>query len=392
MSKTFDLSTLNLPAGTHSVTVKARASGCTDSVASNAASYVVPTEGLAYELSSAGTSYTCTGIGTATDTDIVIASEIDGIPVTTIGENAFNGCSKLTSVVIPDSVYTIDTQAFYDCTGLTSVTIPKSSCTFWTSAFGGCSSLTAVHITDMTAWCHLNFIDISSNPLYYADNLYLNRELVTELVIPETVTSIGNYAFCGCDSLTKVTLGDNVSDIGEKAFAYCPNMKTVTIGSGVNRIRTRAFLTFKGGSVRIPKNVQHIGYKILGDAGGDNGISIYCEVRRRPHDWDDNWADKYDRSDLNDKHRVYWGSEVLELGLTIDGVEYKFESGMTWKEWVNSTYNTLGLVECEGGYIGKTIDGTEKYVRDGGGQVTSDKKIRDVVYYLETSSHGGGSN
>ena len=63
------------------------------------------------------------------------------------------------------------------------------------NAFSGCSSLTAVHISDISAWCNIKFSDYYDNPLYYTDNLYLNGELVTELIIPEGVTSIGNYAF-----------------------------------------------------------------------------------------------------------------------------------------------------------------------------------------------------
>lgn len=87
----------------------------------------IPTEGLTYTLSNDGTYYTCTGIGIATDTDIVIANEIDGIPVTSIGNNAFRGRDSLTSIVIPNSVTSIGGYVFDSCSKLTSITFSDTS-------------------------------------------------------------------------------------------------------------------------------------------------------------------------------------------------------------------------------------------------------------------------
>ena len=149
--------------------------------------------------------------------------------VTTIGERAFYNCTSLTSVTIPDSVTSIGEYAFRGCTSLTSVTIPDSVTSIGDYAFYSCDSLTSVYITDIAAWCNITFDTYYSNPLYYAKNLYLDGELVTDLVIPDSATSIGSYAFYYCKSLTSVTIPDSVASIGSYAFYYCDSLTSVYI-------------------------------------------------------------------------------------------------------------------------------------------------------------------
>ena len=126
----------------------------------------------------------------------------DGL--TSLGGEAFSGCSGLTSITIPNSVTNIGNSAFEGCSGLTSVTLGNSVTSIEYYAFYGCSSLTSV-------------------------------------TIPNSVTSIGNGAFMWCSGLTSVTIPNSVTSIGNKAFRYCESLTSVTLGSGVTSIGYSAF-------------------------------------------------------------------------------------------------------------------------------------------------------
>ena len=165
-----------------------------------------------------------------------------GNSVTEIGYRAFESCNSLTSVTISDSVTTIKSEAFCNCTNLTNITIGNSVATIGDSAFYGCSSLTSVYITDTAKWCAIDFGHGISQPLSYAScKLYLNGELVTELVIPDSVTSIEFKAFYFCNSLTSVTIGNSVTTIGGCAFECCSSLTSITIPDSVTEIGNRAF-------------------------------------------------------------------------------------------------------------------------------------------------------
>ena len=196
--------------------------------------------GLKYSQNSDNT-YTVTGIGSCTDTEIVIPKKYNGNLVTSIGNSAFYYCSRLTSITIPNSVTTIGNYAFGYCSSLTSITIPNSVTTIGDSAFYVCSSLKGVYITDLEKWCKISFSSYTSNPLYYAHNLYLNNQLVTNLVIPNTITTIGNCAFNGCSSLTNITIPNSVTSVGAYAFYGCSGLTSITIPNSVTTIGNSAF-------------------------------------------------------------------------------------------------------------------------------------------------------
>ena len=208
-------------------------------------------EGLEYSLNSDGNGYTVTGIGTCTDTEIVIPSKHNSKPVTSIGESAFYNCIGLTSVTIPNSVTSIGESAFSGCTGLTSVTIPDSVTRIGYSAFYGCSKLTSITIpesvTSIESGAFENCTGLSSITIpdsvtniglnAFFDTAWYNNQpdgLVyagkvaykykgempsnTSIVLKEGTLSIGHSAFSGCTGLTSITIPDSVTNIGKDAL------------------------------------------------------------------------------------------------------------------------------------------------------------------------------
>lgn len=157
--------------------------------------------------------------------------------VKTIGAYAFYNCTDLISVTMPDSVTGIGKYAFYGCNGLENIVLSKTLKTIGRSAFENCSNLNAVYyLGDVATWCNITFDDnnitqgYKTNPLYYAHNLYIDDALITELIIPDSVTSIKEFAFTG-GNFTSVTLPNSVKSIDDEAFLYCSNLKTVIVST-----------------------------------------------------------------------------------------------------------------------------------------------------------------
>ena len=193
-----------------------------------------------------------------------------------ISSDAFYNCTGLTQVTIPNGVTSIGSSAFSRCTGLTQVTIPNSVTSIGYDAFYVCTGLTAVYIDDLAAWCAISFSGNSyANPLYYAKNLYLDGELVTDLVIPEGVTSIGSRAFYNCTRLEVITIPESVVSIDYEAFKGCTGLTQVTIPESVVSIGSRAFYNCTGlTSITIPESVTSIGYDAFRNCTGLKLVTV----------------------------------------------------------------------------------------------------------------------
>ena len=191
--------------------------------------------------------------------DIVIPSKYEDKKVVSIGEGAFANFYNLKSIVIPNSVTSIGLGAFYECSSLKSIVIPNSVTSIGEHAFLWCSSLENVYNNGtIEDWCNIKFRGYVSNPMYYAEHFYMkdsNNEYyeVTEIEIPNTVTSIGNFQFYGFDNILKVVIPSSVTSIEYYVFSEC------------------------------------------------SSLTIYCEATQQPSGWYSYWN--------YDNRPVYWGYE-----------------------------------------------------------------------------------
>lgn len=233
-------------------------------------------EGLEYSLNRAEKSYSVLGMGSCSDTALIIPAEHNGLPVTRIYKNAFFECTSLKSVSLPNTITEICEYAFNGCLNLSSITIPESVSTIGNGAFGWCSSLDSVVFDD--------------GILSIGDYAFLHCKF-EEIIIPESVEHIGFGAFADCTKLTSITLpmvighigylfeakypsdnnervpetlktiniiGDN--DVPHDAFYQCSNITSVTISGGVSYIRTNAFYNCENlEKVTIAGLITHIG-------------------------------------------------------------------------------------------------------------------------------------
>ena len=147
-------------------------------------------------------------------------------------------------VVLPDTLTEIK-EGTFDGFNISSLTIPASIKDFGFAAFQSVSSLdTVYYLGTLEQWCNITFENYSSNPMSRANNLYINgAQLSGEVIIPNAVTKIKDFAFLNVRSMTNVTLHNGITSIGNEAFAECSNLASVAIGENVTKIGKKAFLT-----------------------------------------------------------------------------------------------------------------------------------------------------
>ena len=266
---------------------------------------VIASEGLEIEIW--GDYAVVTGIGTCTDTDIVIPSEYNGYPVTDIAESAFEDCMSITSIVIPNCVTNIDDYAFLDCLSLTSIqvlsgnenyisvdgvlfnkdktelicypaaksgstyTIPDSVTRLGDYAFTFCTSLTSIEIPDNIT--SIGFLTFNGTALYNNESnweggvLYIGKYLIDtnsfeisdNYVIKDGTKIIADYAFTGCESLKNIEIPNSVTSIGMCAFYGCSSLPNIVIPTSVTNISDAAFFECTGlTSIDLPGSLTII--------------------------------------------------------------------------------------------------------------------------------------
>ncbi len=252
-----------------------------------------------YTVNSSSGNATITGLAVDyTPTKLQIPNVIDGYKVIAIGNSAFKDCTNLVSVVIKDGITSIYSEAFKNCNNIVTIELSDSITTisygaFWNCsslnsialgenvsyidsyAFNYCNSLNRVYITDFKKWCNINFAGVSSNPLYYAQNLYLNNsKLQGEFLIPDGVTKIPNYTFKNSD-ITEVTFSASVESIGEQAFYNCKRLQEINFTNNITSIGVCAFSHCSNiSSISLPESLTSIRFETFDECINLKEVSI----------------------------------------------------------------------------------------------------------------------
>ena len=199
--------------------------------------------------------------------------------VTSIEYYAFDNCTSLTSIIIPESVKNIGDSAFYFCSSLTSIVIPASVTSIGRSPFWGCSSLTHIEV------------DKENQEYVSVGGVLFNKEKTNLITCPSgkegkyevsnSVTSIDDYAFWGCNSLISIEIPDSVTEIGQSAFEGCSSLTSIEVPDSVNKIGWSAFEGCSGlTSIEIPKGLKSIEYSVFCNCSSLISIVIPDSITR----------------------------------------------------------------------------------------------------------------
>lgn len=374
---------------------------------------------LVFTLNPDGTAYSVKAKSTTISGQISIPATFKGKPVNEIEASAFENCSKITDIFFTSSIQTIGSSAFYNTEIITytnassgadvcevkglpvtsgswkyaekldnsliivkylgnsstvsvpnlinekivkniysncfvdkdkiiSITIPNSITSIGHYAFSGCSGLTKVNITDLAAWFNIEFGNEYANPLYYAHHLYLNNTELTEITIPSSITKINKYALCGASAITSITIPSSVTSIGYYAFSNCSAIQRIFIPQNVTEIEKYSFDMWMKSAV------------------------IYCEVDSKPNGWDGDW-NRYGEFRVT----VVWGASGTPL----------IESG--W-EYIENSSGTITILAYRGSekelatpktLANKTVSRINEYCFSDNKSITS-VIISDGVEYI----------
>ena len=201
------------------------------------------------------------------ESELVIPSDFDGVPVTSIGSQSFKENQSLTSVIIPDTVLTIGGSAFEECNSLKNLIIGNSVTTINGYAFCCCYNLTNITFPNSlrnigyVAFLNTSWLDSQPEGIVYAGNVVytVNGVCPAEIELKEGTTGIAESAFWQCNNLNKIVIPDSVTDIGVCSFGECKALESVTLGNSVRSIAREAFYNCVSlENITIPKSVEII--------------------------------------------------------------------------------------------------------------------------------------
>ena len=383
----YELKSFNIPDGVQSIGVSAF-SGCLDATGH----LVIPDS--------------VTSLGDAAFSSCMSLTGLTiGSGITVIGRNTFGGCSGITEVTIPDGVTTIGEYAFQVC-GFTQVVIPASVTSIAGNAFSNCENLTAFVVDEENT----AFSTDAQGILYNKDKTVLVTApcKISSCVIPDTVITVGDYAFGYCPNLTELTLGNNVvtigayafwlcgmteihipdsvTTIGDQAFAACDNMTVAILGNGVTTVGNFAFGNAPLTLLRLPGSIATIGSEAFRDT---LTTVIYCGTAEQ---WTqiENYTREYIFSNTLQFHDLQNGAciycsaadEVETEGTCGDNLTWSFADGVLtisgtgdmWDyEWINDQTNStpwskLVITEVR---IEQGVTSIGKYAFEGCADLTS---------------------
>ena len=279
--------------------------------------------GLLFVKNPDGNSYSVSGIGSCTDTEIVIPSVYEGKPVTGIAPGAFMNCDGITGVVIPEGVTVIGKRAFFFCTALAGITLPESMTEIGALAFAACESLTEVTLpagmksieAELFSGCiSLLSVSIPDTVTSIGANAFADCRKLTSIALPDSLTAIDSYAFYQCQALAGIFIPESVSELGTDFISGCPNLSSITVSSrnrvfhaagncliktadralvagcrnsvipddgSVTKISDNAFRGCTGlTSIRIPESITEIGESAFSDCTALTAITIPGSVKK----------------------------------------------------------------------------------------------------------------
>ncbi len=194
--------------------------------------------------------------------------------MTYIGGNAFKGCKSLTSLTIPDNITEIGPTAFKDCSRIMTLTLGNGVTKIGSYAFYKCTRLMQVYYHgNLAEWCNIEFQ--YHNPLHNGGKLYIDNQLVTDVSLPNTITTIKPYTFSNYSFLASVIIPSSVKTIGAGAFEYCTGLISVSFPNSVKSIGSQAFDNCVGlTSITIPNSVTSIGANAFRHCEGLTSLTI----------------------------------------------------------------------------------------------------------------------